>query len=41
MLDPSRGWREIEAEWANAEAEEKRTQLNHSQKLLKTQKQVS
>ncbi|CAL4086976.1 unnamed protein product, partial [Meganyctiphanes norvegica] len=38
-LDRTRGWREIEAEWANAEAEQKRQQLQQSQKNLKTRAQ--
>ncbi|XP_045605049.1 serine-rich adhesin for platelets isoform X7 [Procambarus clarkii] len=38
-LDRTRGWREIESEWAEAEAEEKRRQLQSSQKTLKTRAQ--
>ncbi|XP_042220720.1 serine/arginine repetitive matrix protein 1-like isoform X3 [Homarus americanus] len=38
-LDRARGWREIESEWAEAEAEEKRRQLQSSQKTLKTRAQ--
>ncbi|KAK7087048.1 hypothetical protein SK128_018758 [Halocaridina rubra] len=38
-LDRSRGWREIEAEWADAEAAEKRRQLQSSQRTLKTRAQ--
>ncbi|KAK3860029.1 hypothetical protein Pcinc_033881 [Petrolisthes cinctipes] len=38
-IDRSRGWREIESEWAMAEAAEKRRQLQSSQKALKTRAQ--
>ncbi|XP_071534307.1 uncharacterized protein [Panulirus ornatus] len=38
-LDRTRGWREIESEWAEAEAEEKRRQLLTSQKTLRTRAQ--
>lgn len=39
-LDRSRGWQEIEDEWAEAEAADKRKQLQVSQKILKTRAQV-
>lgn len=39
-IDRSRGWREIESEWAVAEAAERRKQLQSSQKALKTRAQV-
>ncbi|XP_063881274.1 PDZ domain-containing protein 7-like isoform X5 [Scylla paramamosain] len=38
-LDRSRGWQEIEDEWAEAEAADKRKQLQASQKILKTRAQ--
>ncbi|XP_068245638.1 serine-rich adhesin for platelets isoform X2 [Palaemon carinicauda] len=38
-LDRSRGWKDIEAEWADAEAAEKRHQLQSAQRILKTRAQ--
>ncbi|XP_047499905.1 PDZ domain-containing protein 7-like isoform X7 [Penaeus chinensis] len=38
-LDRSRGWREIESEWAEAEAQEKRRVLQTNQRTLKTRAQ--
>ncbi|XP_042892791.1 nucleolar protein dao-5-like isoform X8 [Penaeus japonicus] len=38
-LDRSRGWREIESEWAEAEAQEKRRVLQSNQRTLKTRAQ--
>ncbi|XP_066957475.1 uncharacterized protein [Macrobrachium rosenbergii] len=38
-LDRSRGWKEIEAEWADAEAAEKRHQLQSAQRILRTRAQ--
>ncbi|XP_064111096.1 protein scribble homolog isoform X3 [Macrobrachium nipponense] len=40
-LDRSRGWKEIEAEWADAEAAEKRHQLQSAQRILRTRAQTS
>ena len=39
-LDRSRMWQDIEDEWAEAEAADKRKQLQVCQKILKTRAQV-